>query len=231
MHRSLKFLLAAAAAVVPTLASAQVVLVGAFDGAGAARLTKVGANYPISFQSIFAVPSLTDIFSSIPVGATGTVQSISVQSGAYSVANFIQIAGYTFSLDDVAPGTFSSAMCGVATAVAGQNCSPTGTGWNFSNLSNGKGGLNLSMSFSFDGKVTTPTSQTFDYTGVFTSQLTNTTYQKLFTKLAVAGSSQAISYSLNDVATASVPEPSTVTLMAAGVVALLGFGYLRRRQA
>src|SRR5689334_6703989 len=116
MRRPLKFLLAAAAAAVPTLASAQVVLVGTFDAAGAARLTKVGANYPISFQSIFAVPSLTDIFSSIPVGATGTVQSISVQSGAYSIANFIQIAGYTFSLDNVAPGSFSAATCGVATA-------------------------------------------------------------------------------------------------------------------
>jgi hypothetical protein len=231
MRRSIKFLLAAAAAAVPTLASAQVVLVGTFDAAGAARLTKVGSTFPISFQSVFAVPSLTGIFSSIPIGATGTAQNVSVQSGAYSISNFIQIAGYTFSLTDIAPGSFGPAACGVSVAVSGQSCSPAGTGWNFTNLSNGKGDLNLSMSFSFGGTVTTPTSQTFDYTGVFTSQLTKMTYQKLFTKLATAGSSQAISYSLNDVATATVPEPSTITLMAGGVLALLGFGYVRRRQA
>jgi hypothetical protein len=221
----------AAAVALPSLASAQVVLVGSFDAMGGARLTKVGPNYPISFTSSFAVPTLDGIFASLPNFTSGTVQSISVASGSYALDNFMQIGGYTFSLTDVAPGSFGSASCSVAPAVSGQSCSPAGTGWNFLNLSGGKKVMNLMMSFNFSGQVTTPTAQTYDYTGTFTSQLTNTSYQKLFTKLSAPRSSQAISYSLNDVAMATVPEPATVALMGTGLLALAGIGYARRRQA
>lgn len=230
MRRSLKCLMAAAVVAVPSLASAQqIVLVGTFDAAGAARLTKVGPNYPVAFTSAFAIPSLTGIFSSLPILTTGTLQSIPVASGDYSLANFMQFGGYTFSLANVAAGSFSSATCGVALAVSGQSCTPAGTGWNFTNLSNGRKGFNLSMSFSYSGLVTTPTAETYDYTGTFTSQLTNTSYQKLFTKLAAPRSSQVVSYSINDVATATVPEPATVALMATGLLALAGVSVARRR--
>jgi hypothetical protein len=231
MRRSLKSLMFAAAVALPSMASAQIVLVGTFDAAGAGRLTKVGPNFPVSFSSAFAVPTLDGIFASLPAFTSGSVQSISVASGSYSVANFMQIGGYTFSLTNVAPGSFSSANCSAVLAVSGQSCSPAGTGWNFTNLSGGKNVMNLSMSFSFSGEVTTPTAQTYDYMGTFTSQLTRTSYQKLFTKLGTPGSSQAISYSLNDVATATVPEPATVALMGTGLLALAGIGFARRRQA
>ena len=156
---------------------AQAQIVGTFNGAGslsASGASGVGEPVQLTFTGpLIAVPTLDGIFGPIAPGTTGSVQNILVGTGAFNVPNFIQIGGYTFSLDNVAPGSFSPAGCAIPVAAAGQTCSPPGTPFSFTNLSNGRGGLNVSAAFNVSGFVTDPSDNTYAYTGIFTSQFSN----------------------------------------------------------
>lgn len=228
MRRTLQALIVAAVVALPAVASAQATLVGTFNAAGSANLTRDGANYAISFGSTSTVPAETGIFASIPIGIPVNVQSTSLASGPTSIPNFLQVPGYTFSLSRIAAGSAGSANCSVPVAVGGQRCTPAGSGLTFTNVGD-ESSLDLAMSFNFSGTVTTPNAGTYNFTGVFTSQLPSTTYQEVIGRLGEPQASQPLSYSVTIRATSTVPEPATVTLLAGGLVAMLGMGLMRRR--
>jgi len=213
---------------------AQAQIVGTFNGAGslsASGAPGIGQPVTLTFNSpLIAVPTLNGIFSPIAPGTTGTIQNITVGTGAFSVPNFIQIAGYTFSLNFVAPGSFPPVDCANPVALSGQVCSPPGTPFNLSNLDNGHGGLNTSAAFSVSGIVTAPSSTNYGYTGIFTSQFTNTSFQQL-ENMIDSGGTIPVSYSLTIQATSlATPEPATFALMGAGLLCLVGVIRVRRME-
>jgi PEP-CTERM motif len=220
-----------ATAVVFSATAAHAQIVGSFSGAGSLSASGppgLGQPVTLTFNSpIIALPSLTGIFAPIPIGALGTVQNITLGTGVFNVPNFIQIAGYNFSLDFVPPGSFGLADCLNPVPAPGQVCSPPGTPFDFSNLSNGKGGINTSASFNIVGRVTTPSSAQYAYTGIFTSQFAGQSFQSLINQIN-SGGTVPVSYSLNVAATA-VPEPATLALVGAGIL-MLGGAVARRRR-
>jgi len=221
------------AALAFTAGVAQAQIVGTFNGAGslsASGASGVGQPVQLTFTGpLIAVPTLDGIFGPVAPGTTGTVQDILVGTGAFNVPDFIQIAGYTFSLDFVAPGSFSPAGCAIPVAAVGQTCSPPGTPFSFTNLDNGRGGLNVSAAFNVSGFVTDPSSNTYAYNGVFTSQFTNQSFQGLAAQID-AGGTIPVSYSLTIQANSTVPEPATIALMATGLLFLGGVVRVRRSQ-
>jgi len=222
------------AALALTAGAAQAQIVGTFNGGGslsASGASGIGQPVQLNFNGpLVAVPTLDGVFSGVPIGATGTIQNVLVGTGAFNVPNFIQIAGYTFSLNFVAPGTYSPAQCLTMPAVAGQVCSPPNTPFNLANLSGGGNRINTSAAFNVSGFVTDPSDNTYAYDAIFTAQFSNTTYQQLINTLD-GGSTIPVSYSLTISATSlATPEPATFALMGAGLVCLAGVVRVRRSQ-
>lgn len=219
-------------AISASAASAQVV--GQFNGAGSLSANgEAGLGQPVNLiftgSPLFAIPTLDGIFSSIAPGSTGSIQNVSLGTGAFNEANFIQISGYTFSLLNVAEGSATAATC-LAPAVVGQSCTPPNTPFTLSNVSNGRGGISSTASFTVNGWVTTPTQEVFQYDGIFTAQFANTSYQQLIATID-QGTSLPVSYSLSiEAANSTVPEPATFALMGSGLIALAGIGRMRRKQ-
>lgn len=233
MRRSLT-LRALGAALVFSATTAQAQIVGTFNSVGSATFSGTPTNVAVSFAPPItaAVPTLDGIFAVIAPFSIGSIANVTVGSGASAIPSFITLSGFSFSLTNLAAGSFSSAACGAA-AAAGQTCSLAGSGMNWSNVDNGSGGINSAAAFNFSGLVTTPGAQTYSYTGIFTQQFVGQSYQQVLAGLG--GGSQIAppsSYSLNIQAVAStVPEPATVALMATGLVAVAGVARRRRPMA
>jgi len=236
--RVAKNLTRAVAALALTAGVAQAQLVGSFNGAGslqASGASGVGQPVQLTFtpasNNLIAVPTLNGIFGGIAPGTTGTIQNIAVGTGAYNVPDFITIDGFSFSLNFVVPGDFNDGgACLFVPAAAGQTCTPPNTPFNLQNVSNGKGGLNTSASFSVNGFVTNPDGDSFAYNGIFTSQFTGQSYQQLVAQID-QGSTIPVSYSLTiDATSLATPEPATFALMGAGLLCLGGVIRVRRSQ-
>lgn len=135
----------------------------------------------------------------------------------------------TFNLLGVSPGVFGSAECG-APAAASQTCTPAGSIFNFSNTT----ATSSSVSFTVQG-----TMQNFGeltpYTGVFSMQFTDISYQQLLAFLN-SGAFATASYSAIFVPTSTppqIPEPATMLLLGtglAGVTALIRKNRIRKKR-
>ena len=157
----------------------------------------------------------------IVVGGVGTLRDI-----LYSATNqtsFLTFAAgpsTRFDLTGLLPGIYGSAACS-GPAAAGQVCTPAGSVLSLANLSATMSTLSFAGTGSFvNGNDMVP------YTVKFTATIPNIPYQVVLTTFASGGSFTS-SYSAIFAPVASVPEPDTYIMLAAGL-ALLGTALWRQ---
>jgi hypothetical protein len=186
----------------------------------------------------------TGDFSVFNVGFTpGTLvdrDSSQTAGTALNVPDWMTIPGFSFTLEFIRPGSFSSAACFDPPANE-QNCTPPpndpdGPGplpavlspYNLTNAIDATGNVSAKASFFVIGTVTNLLNPndigTFE--GEFTTTLLNVSYQDLLTTV-IAGGTVTAPFSARFEVT-PIPEPSSLALALGGAV-LLGTG-LRRRQ-
>jgi hypothetical protein len=136
-------------------------------------------------------------------GVLGASTGAGVSAGGLPIANFLTIAGYTFSL------TSSS------------------TGGTFGGITLTPNAFGTSATFGVTGTVTGGAlAAGTTYNGVFSAQFVNQTPEQVFNTIA-SGGQQAASFSATFAAQSTVPEPSTYMLLATGIGAL---GLVARRR-
>jgi hypothetical protein len=174
-------------------------------------------------------PSVTGSFVG-RVGETATIKDIpSPMGGPISILNFIVMPNapaITFHLTFIDFGLFTAANCGSAPA-AGQVCTPPGSAFNFMNTS-----VNSStLSFNVRGLtnfLATP-ADISQFSGVFTTQFSDMSYQAVLATLAAGGSvtsSWSASFTVVGGPAQPTPEPTTLALLGTSLVG--GAAYVRK---
>jgi len=225
-------------------------LVGTVNTVGTASVNLTD----ITFQNIFSIPNLFNVgppftgsFSTLASGASGSIANLNSTLqpvGGNSETAITDVGwmvfpavgafpGARFDLEFIAPGAFTSTLCGAATPHAGDTCTPfAGSPFSLTNLGPVPGGTTVTgvlVGFSLQGDaINLTTLEETDFSGSFSTQINGTTLQAIIATI-LRGGTITNSYSANFTATAAptVPEPATVSLFGAG---LIGLGLLQRRR-
>jgi hypothetical protein len=164
-------------------------------------------------------------------GTTGTIQNITNPPYAPGVIfptsdfiTFSSVPNISIKLLELEPGVEGAAGCtSIAPAAAGQTCTPNEpipSAFNLRNLSS----TSSIASFSIFGiEVDSLTDDTIPVSGVFTIPLPDESFQTMLTIVAGGGivtSSFNAQITTDTSSAPSVPEPSTLSMMAIGMLAI-----------
>jgi len=177
-------------------------------GGGSGSFTGVTGN-------LNTIQSLNNVIA--PVGTTVNIPLWQVFNPA------VGSPAISLTLTQVLPGSFSSAACALAPA-AGQTCTPAGSAFNLVNQT----ASTSSATFQINGNaVDGVAGDTSPFTAIFSSQF-NVPYQTLLAALASGGGTgnYSSSYSVS-VSASAIPEPMTLSMVGAALIAL---GLTRRRR-
>lgn len=200
-----------------------------YSGSGPTNPASVGS-FGVGFGS-------TDTFSTL-VGTDGSVRSFTrsvIPVGApVNYDDFITFAAapnIDIIMTELVPGSFGSSQC-TASPAAGQTCTPNipgGSAIEFSNSSNGNGGLNAHAQFNVDvNALNTLTGEMSTGVGTFSADFSNTSYQALLATIEGGGVVTSGEHGDFTITFASVPEPQTTALVLGGLLVLLGKVGMRR---
>ena len=186
--------------------------------------------------------------------ATGKISGIRVGNGAEYINDFFQIGDYKFSLNGLPSGSYPQAPCYTDQFALGQTCTPfqsvQGVPDNNAGLSpfyvanvsmNADSSLNSTAAFDLFGTVTGPAGTVSSFSGTIASAFPGTPYQIVLYTLENYGL-QGLDFTGTFTVGAGVggggiggtdatvtPEPTTVALVVAGLLGVVGVS--RRRRA
>lgn len=128
-----------------------------------------------------------------------------------------------FDLMRISSGSFSPAAC-LAPAAGGQTCTPPNSPFNLANQT----ATTSTASFEVFGNMRrVSTGELTPYKMIFSTQFADQSYQSLLTTIGGGGAVRA-SFSAEAI---PIPEPGTMSLLAAGGFLTAVVGFMRRRRA